>query len=364
MNEKINLDSFFEQSRSGFLITNQFGIVIHCNASLAAWMGYVPADIAGKRFADLLAIGGKIYYETHLSPLLKIQGFFEEVMIELQGKNNSRQKVLVNAQQSKDQAGEILSVNYTLVKASDRLQYEQNLQLAKNKIETELLSEKETLKLREELIAVLGHDLRNPLNAISIAGQMLAESSLNKQDAILVGAVNRSSRRMAELIGNIMDFARTRLGGGMKIILEHVELKPVLRQVVHELQLVFPGRTILVDFDITEPVHCDPHRVAQLFSNLLANALTHGAAGDPVKVNVYHRDGILQISVSNTGEPISEELQRELFMPFTREANRPSQNGLGLGLYISSEIARAHNAELICASDSNETSFTFKMPAI
>lgn len=363
MSEKVNMDTFFEQSLSGFLVTGNDGSIIHSNERLAQWMGCLPVDIKGKRFADLLAIGGKIYYETHLAPLLQMQGYFEEVMIELRGKGDIKQKVLVNALECRDNDGALASVNYTLVKASDRLQYEQNLQEAKKKVETELLTQQETVKLREELIAVLGHDLRNPLNAISIAGEMLAESPLSDHDKMLVGSVNRSSRRMAELIGNIMDFARTRLGGGMKIVLEHVVLEPVLRQVVRELQLFFPGRKIMIDFDITEPVHCDPHRVAQLLSNLLANALTHGSADEPVMVYVYHREGILQISVSNKGEPISKELQLEIFTPFAREANRPSQNGLGLGLYISAEIARAHHAELTCVSDNNETSFTFKMPA-
>ena len=158
-----------------------------------------------------------------------------------------------------------------------------------------------------------------------------------------------------------MDFARTRLGEGIVLNRQHVNLRPVIEQVIRELQLVHPRREIIASFDMAEPVDCDPHRISQLLSNLLANALTHGTASKPVHVFAFHSNGILELSVTNSGEPIPLNLQENLFAPFTREGGRPSVNGLGLGLYISKEIARAHNATLNFTTDEKETCFTFYM---
>ncbi|MEP6597646.1 MAG: HAMP domain-containing sensor histidine kinase, partial [Ginsengibacter sp.] len=214
--------------------------------------------------------------------------------------------------------------------------------------------------LREQLIAVLGHDLRNPLSAMTMAVELLS-SSANANEAILLATLKRSSSRMTELVNNIMDFARTRLGEGIVLTRQDTVLEPVLQQVVAEMRLIYPKREITALFEITEPVNCDPHRIAQLLSNLLANALIHGAANSPVHVRAFQNTGHLEISVANNGTPIPANLHEHLFTPFTREVSRPSQHGLGLGLYISSEIARAHHATLSFISTEEETCFTFHM---
>jgi sigma-B regulation protein RsbU (phosphoserine phosphatase) len=166
---------------------------------------------------------------------------------------------------------------------------------------------------------------------------------------------------MGELVNNIMDFARTRLGEGIIINRQDIILEPVLQQVVAEMKLIYPKIEITTLFAIIEPVNCDSDRIAQLLSNLLANAIKHGDPDSPVYIHAFSSKGNLEISVSNKGVPIPEDLHDYLFTPFTREVNRPSQHGLGLGLYISSEIARAHNAILSFNSSAKETRFTFRM---
>jgi sigma-B regulation protein RsbU (phosphoserine phosphatase) len=123
-----------------------------------------------------------------------------------------------------------------------------------------------------------------------------------------------------------------------------------------------PDRTILAAIDLDGPVDCDRIRIGQLLSNLLANALTHGAADRPVTVRAEARSGVFELSVANAGEPIPPAMAKRLFLPFFRGAGRPSRQGLGLGLYIASEIARAHGGALDVASTAQETRFTFRMP--
>ena len=268
---------------------------------------------------------------------------------------------MVNALECRNEEGNPESVHFIVSKAADRISYEKNLQFEKQLAESKLSAEKEMVALREQLIAVLGHDLRNPLASVLFAAEMLTESLKEEKYAEVLAILKRSGLRMNELIGTIMDFAKTRLGGGLVVEWQEATLQPVLRQVVDELVLASGGKEIICTFEIQEPVYCDPNRIAQLLSNLLANSLTHGAVDTPVRIQVSHQNGILEFSVSNEGEKISDELLENLFEPFTREENRKSQNGLGLGLYISSEIARAHHATLTCTSTDEETCFRFYM---
>ena len=354
-----NFEDFFESALCGFINADASGIIVRANKKVAGWIGYSTIELKGKRFSDLLTIGGKIYYETHLWPLLRIQGFFDEVVLELKGTAGQRLRVMVNAFESRDVNNQPCFIRYTILKASDRLQYELNLQEAKKIAEKELLLQKETVILREQLIAVLGHDLRNPLSAITMAVEILT-LSLGERDANLLAILKKSSLRMSEIVSNIMDFARTRLGENIILSKQNIVLEPRILQVINELRLAFPKREINVFFETTEPVNCDPDRIAQLLSNLIANALTHGFANTPVRIYTSHKNGMFELSVINQGAPIPADMYEYLFAPFTRETSRSSLHGLGLGLYISSEIARAHNGTISCTSTAEETCFTFR----
>jgi sigma-B regulation protein RsbU (phosphoserine phosphatase) len=139
-------------------------------------------------------------------------------------------------------------------------------------------------------------------------------------------------------------------------------MEPVLMQVVSELRASWPDRVIESEFSLSKAVNCDRGRVGQLFSNLLANALTYGKADAPIRVYASTIDGSFELSVSNAGDPISPAAQKQLFQPFFRGAQQPGQGGLGLGLYIASEIAKVHGGTLSVASSPDETRFTFRMP--
>jgi signal transduction histidine kinase len=228
--------------------------------------------------------------------------------------------------------------------------------------EARLLSERETSELREQFIAVLGHDLRNPLASIAAGTRMLARATSKEASGEILGLMQKSAARMSALIDNVLDFARGRLGSGIALKRWPQSLEPVLDQVIAELRTSSPERPIETAFDLTQPVDCDGGRIAQLFSNLLGNALTHGTAEQPIRVCAATRDGEFELSVANSGAPIPSEAIDRLFQPFYRVSDQDSQQGLGLGLYIASEIARAHGGTIDVASSPEETRFTFRMP--
>ena len=230
--------------------------------------------------------------------------------------------------------------------------------------ETALTDERQTALLREQFIAVLGHDLRNPLNAISGGAEVLLRMPLEESAKSMAMTVKRSAVRMSGLIENLMDFARGRLGGGIAIDRKlEQDLQSVLEQAVAELRIIWPGRVIDCDFDLKLAVTCDAPRIAQMFSNLLGNALTHGDPAGPVQATVRSSEQGFELSVANRGEPIPAGDLDRLFQPFSRSKIEGSREGLGLGLYIASEIARAHEGSLEVSSSPDETRFTFMMPA-
>jgi signal transduction histidine kinase len=226
-----------------------------------------------------------------------------------------------------------------------------------------LVDEQNTSALREQFIAVLGHDLRNPLASISGGVSLLRKEALSKRGGQILAMMHGSVVRMSGLIDNVLDFARGRLGDGIALSREPaVALEPLLQQVVNELRIVAPGRTIKTDYAAPERVNCDPTRFEQMISNLLANALTHGSPDEPVRVHAGTDGAELELWIANRGDPIPPATMEQLFQPFFRGGAQPSQQGLGLGLHIASEIAKAHGGALEVVSTPEETRFTFRMP--
>ena len=224
-----------------------------------------------------------------------------------------------------------------------------------------LLDARAVGELRDQFIAVLGHDLRNPLGSIAAGTQLLRQTPLNEKALSILGMMDKSVVRMSGLIANVLDFARGRLGGGISLRPSAEPLALALQQVVDELQSIHPEHPILTKFDLPHRVVADNSRIGQLFSNLLANALMYSDDNEPVRVTAT-TTGEFKLVVCNKGRPIPDSARERLFQPFSRGDMRPSQQGLGLGLYIASEIAKAHGGKIDVASTVEETCFAFTMP--
>ncbi|WP_345814109.1 GAF domain-containing sensor histidine kinase [Paraburkholderia sp. PREW-6R] len=230
--------------------------------------------------------------------------------------------------------------------------------------EAALYTERENSGLREQFIAVLGHDLRNPLSAVSATAELLTLRK-TEPDLVKIGQRLKSTTlRMARLIDDVMDFARGRLGSGIGVSIDDVDdLATALRAVVAEVREANPERTLVDDIAIPTRVRCDRTRVQQLLSNLLGNAVTHGSAEYPVKVHVRVENAELLVSVMNGGNAISPDALGRVFEPYWRPATSKPGGGLGLGLYICKQIVTAHGGLLeVCSSDEEGTCFVARLP--
>ena len=234
---------------------------------------------------------------------------------------------------------------------------------ARDRAVTELTDERAAGELREQFIAVLGHDLRNPLAAIAMGATVLRTKAADPTAVTAIASrVERSAKRMSALIDDVLDFARGRLGSGIGVEFVATEsLGKSLAAVVVELHDAHPDREIVADIALDGPVRCDPGRLEQLLSNLLANALAHGRPDAPVRVRAAFDGGDVVIEVHNEGDPIPADRLDKVFAPFWRRT--VAREGLGLGLYICSQIARSHGGVVTVRSTADlGTSFVARLP--
>lgn len=230
--------------------------------------------------------------------------------------------------------------------------------------EIALEKEREIAGLREKFIAVLGHDLRNPLFAITAGAELLAKRLTEPRSKTIAEHILTSGLRATQLVRDVLDFARGRLGEGIPMnILPCPDLDQALRHVAAELQRVHPARAIEMNIGDLSGIYCDRERICQLLSNLIANALQHGDENGAITVSAHISNGVFLLSVHNYGTPISEPMLGEMFEPFSLPDPDARQSGLGLGLYIAKQIALAHGGRMeVVSSEATGTLFSLHLP--
>ena len=228
----------------------------------------------------------------------------------------------------------------------------------------ELAEERHNSELRDQFIAILGHDLRNPIATARMSAEIILQKATDEISRRHARMIKSTSFRMEGLIENILDFARGRLGEGIQLFRkrDRKSLEKALGQVVQEIRTISPHRQIDVQLHMEQDVPCDENRLAQLFANLLGNADTHGSPDFPITVKIQAVADEFILTVTNGGEKIPDSAMKHLFQPFHRKEVKSESGGLGLGLFIASEIARAHEGTLDVKSTDKETRFSFRMP--
>lgn len=237
--------------------------------------------------------------------------------------------------------------------------YRQKQQLAQ-----ELQERTETLRLNEMFVAILGHDLRNPLGAVMMAATLIQRAYRDDAAQKASQQIINSSKRMAKLIENMLDLARARLAGGIALGREEVRLGEVVQRVLLEYEATYPRSTIQLQVEGDDAGHWDAERLAQVVANILGNALQHGAVHGPVCLHIDGRDeGEIRLKVSNQGV-IPASLLPAIFDPFRGgERTGGRSEGLGLGLYIAREIVDAHGGKIgVVSNDESQTVVTIALP--
>jgi len=212
-------------------------------------------------------------------------------------------------------------------------------------------------------IGILGHDLRNPINAVSMTATLLRRKAVG--DARALDRILSSTRRMSSMVGQLLDLTRSRLAGGIDVERRLIDVGVVVSEALDELRHAYPGREIALTLAGSLEALVDKDRLAQVISNLVGNALEHGDRSAPVNVQLFTDDaGGLCLRVHNSGPPIPPHLLPAIFDPFRRTTARDERSrGLGLGLFITQQIVLAHGGTIDVRSSAGEgTTFTVAVP--
>ena len=326
--------------------------------------GYLPGEIIGRHFSAFYppedVASGKC--ETELE-IATSEGRFEEEGWRVR-KDGSRMWANVTITALHNPQGELVGFAKVTRDLTERRAAEERLRNVT--AEKAALAEKARIQeFQERFIAVLGHDLRNPLASIETGAGILQQKITDPALAGVVERVRASSLRMSRMIEQILDLTRSRLTGGFELSPRPLDLCELLQRIADEIRTARPQCMIELRCG-TLTGTWDQDRMEQLFSNLIGNAVRHGQPKLPITVSVDADDGMVWVEVHNHGTPIPPELQRVLFDPFRRgerDSRTAETEGLGLGLYISNEIARAHGGTIEVRSSLTEgTTFRVTLP--
>ncbi|MEC5409981.1 HAMP domain-containing sensor histidine kinase [Paraburkholderia sp. MPAMCS5] len=220
---------------------------------------------------------------------------------------------------------------------------------------------------RNLLLGMLGHDMRSPLQAIQVTASYLAALNAGERVSDAAGRLVRSGARIQALLDDLTDFNRSKLGLGINVVPADVNLADLFTDELDELRALYPDRQLELRVSGELRGLWDGHRMQQLLQNLVINAIKYGAQDAPVRVEVTGDPMNVRVDVINTGPAIDRATLARVFDPLTRGRDERGQRedsagSLGLGLFIASEIARAHHGEIQARSDEKDTSFSVSLP--
>lgn len=226
--------------------------------------------------------------------------------------------------------------------------------------------EKKVDESKNWYMGVLGHDLRNPLSAIMGMQSIfkISENLSEKEKSILMHSIS-SSKRMAELIDNLLELTNVRLGGGLKITKTEVDLSKQGKKIIEELRLGYPKATLVLETEDTVEGEWDRLRLEQLMTNLITNAIRYGKPDHPIKIKISTKGEDAILDIHNEGTPIPKSLQETIFTGNFDDSRKHSTNddSYGLGLYIVKEIVDGHNGEIqVTSTEKKGTNFKVILP--
>lgn len=340
------------------------GYVITWNPGAQRIKGYTSGEIIGKHFSIFYppqaVQEGKCTAELDVATR---EGRFEDEGWRVR-KDGSRFWANVTLTTLRGPSGELVGFAKVTQDLTQRREAEATARaLAEQRA---ALAEKARLQeFQERFLAVLGHDLRNPLASIDMGTNILRGQVHDAATDRVLTRMQSSVNRMSRMIAQILDLTRSRLAGGLELDPQPMDLGHTLSKIVDELRIAHPERAI----ELSTPkatITADQDRLEQVFSNLIGNAIVHGDPASPVVVNAGADAGTVVVTVHNKGKRIPPELRTRLFDPFrrgARDSRTEKTAGLGLGLYISSEIVRGHGGTIdVESSDEAGTTFRVQFP--
>lgn len=355
----------YENAPAGYLTTLPDGEIVKANETFARWTGHAKDTlIRQRRFQDLLTVPGRIYFETHVSPLLRMQGEVSEIALDIRCVEGAVLPVLINAVTRGGTPGAPGGYRITVFNATERRRYERELLAARRRAE-------EAAHAKSDLLAMLGHDIRTPLGAITNVARLLEATEPTPQQRPLVGILRRSSDSLVVLINDILEYSRLEAG---KL---RAEERPFsLRSMLEDLKATIgvraaeKGLDFSVELDETVPdlLFGDAVKILQVLTNLAGNALKFtNEGGVAVSVRALALEGgrvKLELVVRDTGIGIANDQLRNIFEEFT-QANAEiglKYGGTGLGLAISRKLLALFGSAIrVESTPGRGSSFAFEL---
>ncbi len=358
-------EELYENAPCGYLSTLPNGTIVKVNRTFLTWMGYEREELlAGKRLQDLLPIGGKIFYETHYAPLLRMQGAVNEINLDVLHKDGHPLPVLVNTVQRRDANGKPLLNRTTLFNISDRKRYEQELVLARKKAE-------QAAKAKADFLSTISHEIRTPMNAIIGISNLLKDTALSPEQQKYVRLLKSSSESLLNLLNDVLDFSKIEAG---KVELEErsFDIRELVFRVIYGLNVKAEEKNLAVRMEIDEQVPAwlrgDPVKIGQVLTNLVSNAIKfteQGGVTVALRVRELSADAAsIDFSVADTGIGIPRDRMVQVFEEFTQASHdiHVKYGGTGLGLTISQKLLELYGSKMRVESTLGEgTTFFFNL---
>ncbi len=224
---------------------------------------------------------------------------------------------------------------------------------------------REVDRWRHIFLGVLGHDLRNPLNAILLTSELIAQQAVSAPVATAAQHLLRAGTHMRELLDKLLVYNRTQLGTGFNVDRTDVDLAQTCREEIELLKTSLPAASIRFDAPPSLRARCDPERIREALGNLVVNAHKYGTRGSEIRIELMEAESGAELAVSNAGEDIAPETLNQIFDPLKRshvtegESERVS---LGLGLFVVRQIALAHGGDIETESAGGTTTFRIHLP--
>ncbi len=315
-------------------------------------LGYSASEVLGRTTRELVASEEAGLLEALDRAVLR-DGERAQREVRISERGGGVHHLLVSQEPLRDASGAIVGLTGAATDITEQKRAQDELAQA--------------LAFREQMLGILGHDLRSPLGAVrALSTLLLRREDLPESAREPIAEIGRAGQRMLEMIGTLLDFTNSRFTGTLPIAPVATDLHDVCRRVVGELRAVAPDRAIELALDGDGRGTWDPARMAQVVSNLVSNALQHGARQAPVRVSVAGDAASAVLAVENRGPAIAPELMPLLFEPFCRgSALRDASHarGLGLGLYIVRQVVNAHGGTVAVESTAERgTAFTVTLP--
>jgi PAS domain S-box-containing protein len=354
------MDKLLDNAPCGFLSITAGDDIVEVNATLLKMLGYVRADLEHAGIQKLFTVAGNVFYQTHLHPLLKLQGKIEEVYLSLRSGSGDEIPVLVNAVRT--ERGQETFYDFVVVPMHNRKQYEDIILTQKNEAETANRS-------KAAFLSMISHDLRTPLTGILGWAQILKgkehDVELVKKAATII---KRSALAQKALIEDILDLARI-TSGKLTIDPEKVNLVEIVKNAV---EVITPsaeskGISIAYELDIDIVMMGDSNRLQQVLWNLLSNSIKFTPKGGRINIELRRYRSSVELEISDDGIGISAEFLPYVFDRFQQQDNSKThqQSGLGLGLAITRHIVELHGGTIRVKSPGENmgTAITASFPA-